>query len=454
LSASTDPALDDWIEIEHARAIDGMLLSVSPVGLVKTRPGFGQVIRPLRGAIVASPVLASYDPDPDYFFHWYRDSALIVDALKLLRAGAQPRTLALGHLQDFIEFSLALQALDGRRLAGGPWRSAVSSEFVRYLRTPEDLDHAHGPAIAGETRVNADGTLDISQWARPQHDGPALRALALLRWGHGQTLPESLNEQMARLLKMDLAYARVHGRLPCFDIWEEERALHYYTLRVSAAALEQGSGWLQQRGEHDEAAACAAEASALYELLDGFWLADRGHYASRLLPDGGLSAKALDIAVLLAAVHAGPTAGRHDAGDPRMHSTLERLTALFERLYPINRALSADEAPALGRFEGDVYYSGGAWYISTLAAAEFCYQAAALRAGALGRAEADGWFRRGDRFLRTVRRYTPANGELSEQFDQRTGRQTSAKHLSWSYAAFLTCTEARRAAVRAVSRGL
>ena len=36
---------------------------------------------------------------------------------------------------------------------------------------------------------------------------------------------------------------------------------------------------------------------------------------------------------------------------------------------------------------------------------------------------------------------------MSEQFDQRTGAQTSARHLAWSYAAFITCVAARRLAV-------
>jgi glucoamylase len=36
---------------------------------------------------------------------------------------------------------------------------------------------------------------------------------------------------------------------------------------------------------------------------------------------------------------------------------------------------------------------------------------------------------------------------MSEQFDQRTGEQTSAKHLAWSYAAFISCAAARRGAL-------
>ena len=45
---------------------------------------------------------------------------------------------------------------------------------------------------------------------------------------------------------------------------------------------------------------------------------------------------------------------------------------------------------------------------------------------------------RGDAIMRTVQAFTPATGDLSEQFDRTTGAQTSAKHLTWSYAAFIT----------------
>jgi glucoamylase len=93
----------------------------------------------------------------------------------------------------------------------------------------------------------------------------------------------------------------------------------------------------------------------------------------------------------------------------------------------------------MGRYLGDVYFSGGAYYFSTLGAAEFCFLAAAHGE------RADEWIKRGDAFLETVRAYTPANGELSEQFDQRTGAQTSAHHLAWSYAGFISCVVARRA---------
>ena len=58
-------SLDRWIERQYRHALAAMLPSLSPVGITKTRPGFGQTVHPRTGSIVASPVLAAYDPDPD-----------------------------------------------------------------------------------------------------------------------------------------------------------------------------------------------------------------------------------------------------------------------------------------------------------------------------------------------------------------------------------------------------
>jgi glucoamylase len=117
------------------------------------------------------------------------------------------------------------------------------------------------------------------------------------------------------------------------------------------------------------------------------------------------------------------------------------LDTVFEADYPINHGRPLARGPALGRYRADRYYSGGAYYFSTLAAAELCFRAARCGGGR------DALLARGDRYLETVRAYTPESGDMSEQFDQRTGEQTSAKHLAWSYAAFISCAAARRAAL-------
>lgn len=451
--------LDNWIERQSRCAIDGMLMSVSPLSVVKARPGFDQHIRARKGAIVASPVPASYDPDPDYFFHWYRDSAVVIDALRLLHLQGRVGQQGIAHLADFVDFSLALSHLDGAEIvARADRRARVAPDFQRYLRSDAELAAVRGAAVAAETRVNPDATLDISLWARPQHDGPALRALALLRWLAGVALARSVAEPLARLVDADLEFTLEHWRTPSYDIWEEEPGLHYYTLRVSAAALEAGAAWRATLGDARGAQRCSQGARDIRGVLEDFWLTEAGadtndgadhganhgadkragYYRSRMTTEGARSPKELDIAVILAAVHADGS-GAHSAQDPRMHATLQRLETLFDAEYAINRARSPQEGPAMGRYAGDHYYSGGAYYFSTLGAAEFCFQAA--RTGPSTRT----WIERGDAYLRTVRRYTPPGGEMSEQFDRGTGAQTSARHLAWSYAAFLSCVAARRA---------
>jgi glucoamylase len=430
--------LDGWIDRQYRHSAAALMRSVSPVGIVKVRTGFAQTIRPQKGSIVASPVLGAYDPEPDYFFHWFRDSAVVIDALRLLFHDPSIRGDFLADLADFVQFSLTLQNLDGRRLIGLPWRDAVAPDFRQFVRTDEDLSAAHGAALSGETRVNPDGTLDISKWPRPQNDGPAMRAIALLQWQDSVRLDAELSTAVDTLVAADLAFTRSRWREASFDIWEEEKGLHYYTLRTAARALEAGAAWYELRGAASEAADCRSEAGAILGLLDGYWREDLQFYKSRVLESGAPSSKELDISVIFAAIHAGGTGPTHSVLDPRMHATLVRLETLFDAEYAINRHRGAGRGPAMGRYAGDVYYSGGAYYFSTLAAAEFCFRAAVHSPAGTE------LIARGDAFLETVHAYTPPSGELSEQFDQHTGVQRSAQQLAWSYAAFITCTQARR----------
>ena len=162
-----------------------------------------------------------------------------------------------------------------------------------------------------------------------------------------------------------------------------------------------------------------------------------------------------------------------------MLATLARLETLFDKEYRINRERSAEHAPAMGRYAGDVYFSGGAYYFSTLGAAQFYFsfaeavsRGAAVEVSAENRALLarllakppdslgvalieqrlrerlfDALLHRGDMYMAMVRAHTPSSGELSEQFDGSNGAQTSAKNLAWSYAALITAYANRRAAL-------
>ncbi|MGH6857765.1 MAG: glycoside hydrolase family 15 protein, partial [Methylocella sp.] len=269
-------------------------------------------------------------------------------------------------------------------------------------------------------------------------------------------------------------------REPCFDMWEEELGHHYSTRLMHHAALADGASWMEEAGvDEARAQACYATAQEIAQSLDEYWNPEKGFYASRRGVENGVSGKELDFATILAAIHAGREEGAHSVLDPRVMATFARLEELFAKTYPINRGRAETWGPAMGRYAGDRYFSGGAYYFSTLGAAEFYYALAGAAAGAeipvtadnreflLRRCVADDslalpppapehrkrrfevLLRRGDRFMATVAAYTPASGELSEQFDQATGVQTSAKSLAWSHAALITAFARRKAAVRA-----
>ncbi|WP_225765403.1 glycoside hydrolase family 15 protein [Inquilinus sp. Marseille-Q2685] len=466
MSPSGSTALTDWLDRQYAVAARNLTLGVSATHLVKERRPFRQRIVPKPGSVVASSVMGAYDPDPDYFFHWFRDSALVMDALRILVAdGTRPAADA-GHIRDFIRFSLGLRGLTGAAvLAKGDPRQGVDPDVVQHVRSEADLRGVAGDRVWGEVRVNPDGTLDTLNWSRPQHDGSALRALTLLRCLDDGLLEPGVRDEAAGLLRIDLDFVLAHHAEPSFEIWEDSLGHDYYTRVVQCAALRRGADWLEACGDSGTAGRCWEASAALAEALDGHWRA--GAYASLLPAASGAMGRDLDIAVILGVLHAGLPAGPHSMLDPKAQATLAALEDLFVGLFPIN---AGRPAPALGRFREDRYYGGGAWYIATLAAAEFNYRLAAGVAGgaAFALTEDNRGFvvrvlgaepgpedldsrrlvgallARGDAFLATVRTFTPLDGALSEQIDRATGAQSSAKHLGWSYAGFITAVQARR----------
>lgn len=474
----TTASLVTWLERQYRFAATAMLRSVSATSLVKTRPDFGQTVVPHPGSVLASPEVAAYDPDPDYFFHWFRDSALVMDAVRVLYAAGTLGPEAVARLEEFLRFNHALAGLRGSAIVDGrDIRAGVEARLRKYVRSDAQLLAVHGEGILGEVRVNPDATLDTLVWSRPQHDGPALRALTCLRWRDLAAVEDVDSLHLMRgLIEDDLDFTSRSWPEPCFDLWEEDLGHHYYTRLVQLAALERGAAWAQDLHDGQRRRAYEAAAGEIGRALDEHWSPRRGFYLKRIRPDGDEEAKDLDIAPILAVLHGDRMSGPHSVVDPRMQATLARLEMLFEGEYPINRNRPAGRAPAMGRYSADSYYSGGAYYFATLGTAEFYFRLAeAVGAGAafavtadnavfaarlLGRQAAPGaWpagarpslvaalVRRGDMFLETVRAYTPASGELAEQFDQATGAPTSAKNLAWSYAALITATDRRRRAV-------
>jgi glucoamylase len=215
--------------------------------------------------------------------------------------------------------------------------------------------------------------------------------------------------------------------------------VHYFTVRVQALALERGVSWLRDRRCLERADEAARLNAGLLDGLDQRW--DPRAACFRARDPSVTGPRDPDISTALALLRAPNRASRHGVRDARALPAIERLVNYFRDDLPINRS-RPPAAPMLGRFPGDVYFGGGAWFIATLAAAEFFYRLALFAHGGDERAER---FARADAFLETASAFIPPSGWISEQIDRDSGAPLSAQRLAWSYAAFLSCASARRA---------
>jgi glucoamylase len=493
--ALADSELTEWITSQSALSVQHLLRNVSPASPIERtvasvhvapdrlelarreaeRPGglirFAggsviQRIRPRPGSVAAAAM--GKPGEPDYSFHWVRDSALVMRMLATLEA-VSPATEA---------------AIYEQRL----------TDFIRFSRL---LQQSGSPEGLGEVRFNLDGTQDILRWSRPQFDGPPLRALALMHFESRRRRepPAELAHTLDEVLQADLDYVAGNWEREGFDLWEEYRGHDFHARLVQMAALEAGARRAGGRQDRERAQHYGAAAAGLREALAQHWLGDREYYGffvgPRVYWDGTQRSKPgdnFDAAVILAAVHGRLPEGRYSLLDDRILACAIHAEDLFASLYGINHARRAEEGVLLGRYAGDAYYGGNPMVFLTLEVAEGYYDAArmlapqtsfavtplnrsflerawvrggltsrldvhdnALAGAARRRALLRGLILRGDDVLRAVRRYTPASGELPEQFDQVSGAPASCPNLSWSHAAFLAATLARAAALVALA---
>ena len=425
--------LDEWIAAQEKRSIAAMERAISATSLTRRREKFGQVIVPATGSVLASPQIANWDPEPDYFFHWLRDSAIVmrsVAELAVVGAGTE-RARWRRHFEDFVGFSLRLSELDGAD--ADDHRTATQGAFRKFLRPDSEIAALSSDRLLAEPRFNPDGTIDIFRWSRPQYDGPALRALACLRY---LAAGGARSDDLVRLLQLDLSFTLRHAGDACIGPWEEpgQNAHHYYVALVQLGALMHGRAWAG-----DAEADWDAAERKLRAALDRHWSEKQGIYLARQ-PVAETAADTLDAAVLLAVWDADLPDGPHSITDARVRQTQTAIEEFFAHEFPINRGRAA---PLLGRYRGDRYFGGGAWYPTTLAAAGLYYRRARL-AGQ----DRDVRIANGDAMMSALRSVTPQDGALSEQVDRSTGAQTSARNLTWSYAAFIAAARARAQAKR------
>ncbi|KAL8820731.1 MAG: hypothetical protein Q9223_001119 [Gallowayella weberi] len=437
--------LDNFITSERPIALQGVLDNVGGMG--------AKAVGADPGLVIASPSKL----DPDYFYTWTRDSALTVKMLvDTFIAGD-------ASLRPQIEEYVAAQAI------------------LQTVANPSgDLTDGSG---LGEPKFEVNSTAFTGPWGRPQHDGPALRATALIaysKWLLANGAESNVSSKIWPIILNDLNYVGQYWNQTGFDLWEEVKGSSFFTTAVQHRALVEGQTFAEQIGKSCQA---CEQAPQLLCFLQNFW---HGQYVTSNINDqSGRNGR--DANSILGSIHTfDPDAACDDFTfqpcSSRALANHKAVTDSFRSTYAINSGIPEGLAVAVGRYTEDVYFGGNPWYLTTLAAAEQLYDALyqIRRAGflvvdsislpffrdldpsiATGKYSASSKVygnitsaiqNYADGYVGVVRRYIPSDGSLTEQLSRNDGHPLSATDLTWSYASFLTAV-ARRSSIVPASWG-
>ncbi|KAJ7643801.1 glucoamylase [Roridomyces roridus] len=399
------------------------------------------------GVVIASPS----NVNPNYLYTWTRDSSVVFKyIIDEFTSGAD--TTLLGQIQNFITAESTLQQVSNPS-------GTVSSGGL------------------GEPKFNIDETAFTGAWGRPQRDGPALRATAMIGYANWLVKNTSVSNVVSTLwpmIELDLNYVASNWNQSTFDLWEEINSSSFFTTAVQHRALREGAILATTLGQTSVVSNYQTQAANLLCFLQSYWNPTGGYITANT--GGGRSGR--DANTHLASIHTFDPAAGCDAAtfqpcSDRALSSLKVYVDAFRSIYTVNSGVASNAAVATGRYPEDSYMGGSAWFLAVAGVAEQLYDSLIVwkAQGTLNVTSTSlAFFQQfessvavgsyasstatyttltaavktfADGFLAINAKYTPANGSLSEQFSRNDGTELSAADLTWSYAATLTSFNAR-----------
>ncbi|MDF1810143.1 MAG: glycoside hydrolase family 15 protein [Phycisphaerales bacterium] len=225
---------------------------------------------------------------------------------------------------------------------------------------------------------------------------------------------------------------RDHNGLPLqsWDLWEERRGIHTFTVAATIGALNAAAAFARDFGEMDRAASFREGAERMKGALRRhMWHEERQQFARMAIPleDGTYR---LDM-TRDSANYALFAFGAFDAKDPLIKAEMK---SLFDRLWV------KTDVGGCARYERDYYHQvesektddvpGNPWVICTLWQAQ--YQ--------IAQSETLEELKVAMPFLEWTVGHTLTSGVLAEQFDPYSGAPMSVSPLTWSHATVVsTC---------------
>lgn len=301
------------------------------------------------GVVVASP---STD-NPNYFYSWTRDAALTLKCL----------------VDTFVNGDTSLESL--------------IQEYITASATIQSIDNPSGTlstgAGLGEPKFYTNETAFEGSWGRPQRDGPALRATAMIAYGKSLIAAnetDTVVNVIWPIVQNDLHYVAEYWNETGFDLWEEVNGSSFWTTAVQHRALIEGANFATSIGK--TCSGCGSEAPSLLCFLQDYWSGDS--VISNINLQGNYGRSGLDCNSVLTSIHTyDPSAScSNTTFQPCSSYALSNHFAYvnsFRSLYSLNSGVNSSSAVAVGRYPEDVYYDGNPWFLCTSAAAEQLYDA-------------------------------------------------------------------------------
>ncbi|TFK62257.1 glucoamylase [Pluteus cervinus] len=430
-----------------SQSVSSFINSEVPVAkanlLANIGPSGSQSQGAFAGVVIASPSTVN----PDYLFSWTRDSALVFGELINEFTSGRDTTLR-SQIDNYVG----------------------STQQIQQIPNPSGTVTTGG---LGEPKFNINETAFTEPWGRPQRDGPALRASALILWADfllSENNASYVVNTLWPLIQLDIDYVAGNWNQSTFDLWEEVDSSSFFTTAVQHRSLRLGSSLASAIGQTSVVSGYTSQAANILCFLQSYW-----NTAGFITANTGGGRSGKDSNTILTSIHTFDASAGCDAAtfQPCSDKALANLLTYvnsFQGLYTINSGIPSGQAIATGRYPEDVYFNGNPWYLTTLAVAEQLYDALIVwnQQGSITVTSisqpffslffpsiATGTYTSSsstfatlvnaiqiyaDGFVAIVAEFTPLNGGLSEQF---VGTPVSANDLTWSYAAMLSVAGAR-----------
>ena len=281
------------------------------------------------GMIIASPSI-----EPNYKYHWIRDSALVMRPI----------------------IDMYINTRDPKYF----------QHIINYLENETKIQNLKTQSGLGEPKFNIDCTPYDEPWGRPQNDGAALRGIMLFRLidTFNYKYDILIQNMILPIINKDIRYILDNYNKTSFDLWEENNGWHFYTRMVQLK-------FIKETIKHVDLFELEGSKLEYYynQLLNNIKDHINGNSIISSFDIDGNITKYEDAANLLAYTHISFDSDilKEIPLNLVLHSC-DNLILFFREKY------NNSDLNLIGRYKNDKYYDGQIWIICSLALAQILIQ--------------------------------------------------------------------------------